>query len=187
MLRWSKGPELRWLDFDIENRPLSYAGDWTTAEVTAIAAGWADEKKVRCWALGEVEGPEMLERFFELYDQADGVTGHYIRKHDLPILNGALMEVGLPTLGRKLTSDTCLDLIRRKDISRSQAALADLYGVEAPKVGMSQKDWRAANRLTPEGIAGTKGRVIGDVHQHKALRVALHRAGALGAPRVWYP
>lgn len=31
----------RWLDFDIECRPLSwYGGDWVTKEITAIAAAW---------------------------------------------------------------------------------------------------------------------------------------------------
>ena len=34
---------MRVLDFDIENRPLSYLGsDFTTAEVTAIAWAWCD-------------------------------------------------------------------------------------------------------------------------------------------------
>ena len=33
--------------------------------------------------LGQVDTEEMLAGFRELYDQADVVTGHYIRKHDL--------------------------------------------------------------------------------------------------------
>jgi hypothetical protein len=33
-----------------------------------------------------------------LYNAADIVTGHYIKKFDLPILNGALFEHGLPLL-----------------------------------------------------------------------------------------
>ena len=188
MLRWKEGSRLRVLDFDIENRPLSYLGqDFTTAEVTAIGAGWADQARVHCWALGEVDGVEMLGEFRALYEQADLVTGHYIRKHDLPILNGALMEHGLPTLGPKLTSDTKLDLIKRKDLSASQESLADIYGVESPKEGMSQAAWREANRLTPAGIKETKRRVIGDVKQHRELRVALLAAGALKPPKVWTP
>jgi hypothetical protein len=39
----------RVLDFDIENRPLTYLGsDFTTAEVTAIAWAWTDARDVTC-------------------------------------------------------------------------------------------------------------------------------------------
>ena len=187
-LRWTDGRPLRWLDFDLENRPLSYMGsDFTSAEVTAIAASWVGEKRVRCWALGEATAEEMLRGFCALYEQADGVTGHYIRKHDLPILNGALLELGLPLLGSKLTSDTKLDLVRRKDLSASQESLGEMYGLSHPKEHMSQPQWRAANRLTPEGIRETKRRVKGDVRQHKSLRAKLIEAGALGPPKVWHP
>jgi len=187
-LRWTEGKPLRWLSFDIENRPLTYLGsDFTTAEVTAIAASWAGEKKVHCWALGEVTGEEMLLGFLGLYQACDGATGHYIRRHDLPIINGALLELGLPLLTAKLTCDTKMDLVRRKDLSASQESLGEMYGLSHPKEHMSQPAWRKANRLTPEGIRETRRRVIGDVKQHKALRNALLNAGALGPPKVWYP
>jgi hypothetical protein len=187
-LRWTDGKEFRWLDFDLENRPLSYAGnDWTTAEVTAIAASWVGQSRVRCWCLGEVSAEKMLTEFLKLYHQADGVTGHYIRKHDLPILNGALLELKLPLLGPKLTSDTCLDLVRKKDMSASQESLGEMFGVTHPKEHMSQPKWREANRLTPDGIKETKRRVRGDVRQHKALRAKLLEAGVLKAPRMWSP
>lgn len=184
---WSSKP-LRILDFDLENRPLTYLGqDFTTADVTAVAAGWADQKKVHVWCLGEVTAAVMLAGFKALYDEADVVTGHFIRNHDLPLINGALIEYGLPTLGPKLTSDTKNDLVRRKGVSVSQEALADMLGVTAPKEGMSQKHWRAANRLTPNGIQETKRRVVGDVRQHKELRARLAAAGLLGPPKVWRP
>jgi hypothetical protein len=43
------------LDFDIENRPLTYLGsDFTTAEVTAIAWAWTDAPQhVTCHLLGD--------------------------------------------------------------------------------------------------------------------------------------
>jgi hypothetical protein len=178
----------RILDLDIENRPLSYlGGDWTTAEITTIAAGWSDEKKVHCWALGEDDPAEMLWKFRELYDEADLVTGHYVRKHDLPILNGAYLEYHLPPLGAKWASDTCLDLTRRKDLSRSQEALAGMYGLPESKHHMSQPEWREANRLTPAGVAYAKKRVTDDVVQHKALRQRLIEAEALKGPKMWRP
>lgn len=187
-MRLVRAGRFRWLDWDIENRPLSYNGpDYTTAEITAIAAGWVDEKKVHCWALGEVSALEMLTGFRELCEEADGLTGHNIRRHDLPITNGAMLEHGLPPLPPKLTCDTYADLTRRKELSASQASLAEMLGVPEAKYGMSQPAWREANRLTPEGVALTRRRVIDDVVQHRALRERLIERRLLREPRVWSP
>ena len=184
-----KTSPLRTLDFDIENRPLSYwIPDRPTAEVTAIATCWIGEpQSMKVWLLGEDTLEEMLAGFAERYAEAEMVTGHYIRKHDLPILNGAMLEMGLPPLGPKLTSDTKIDLIGWKDIPKTQEHLADMFGVRAPKVQMTQAKWREANRLTPEGIELTYKRVAGDVKQHMALRKVLARKGLLKAPSVWKP
>src|SRR5690242_8588722 len=95
-LTYRRLKQLRVLDFDIENRPLSYLGqDYTTGEITAIAASWEGEHHVKVWLLGRDSPDDMLRGFVDLYDQADIVTGHYIRKHDLPIINGALLERGM--------------------------------------------------------------------------------------------
>lgn len=191
MISTARIRDLRVLDFDLENRPLAYWYDGqTTAEVTAIAVSWVGSETVDCRVLHlehEGSGQEMLEWFRSYYDQADMVTGHYIRKHDLPILNAAYLEYGLPLLGPKLTSDTQMDLIKRKDLSASQESLAAMFGMEEAKRHMTQTEWRKANRLTPEGIEATKERVMGDVIQHKALREKLIAAGALKAPRMWHP
>lgn len=179
---------LKILDFDIENRPLSYLGmDFTTAEITAIAAGWTDKSKVFVWALGDVTGEEMLTEFVKLYDEADIVTGHYIRNHDLPIINGALIELGLDPLSEKLSSCTKNDLIKRKGISASQESLSEMLELKAPKIQMNQSKWRSANRLTEEGIELTKKRVVGDIHQHKQLRKKLIDRGLLAPAKMWKP
>jgi hypothetical protein len=186
-MKWVSQP-LRTLDFDLENRPISYMGsDYTTADITAIAWSWYDREEVEVWLLGLVPQRMILEKFLERYAEADIVTGHYIRKHDLPIINGALMEHELPMLTAKLTSDTKLDLVKRAGISASQENLAEMYGLPHAKQHMSQIDWRKANRLTPEGIEATRKRVVDDVIQHKALRRRLIEAGALGPPRLWKP
>ena len=183
-----KWPRLRVLDFDIENRPLSYMGeDYTSGEVTAIAWQFVGESRGRCVLLGRETPHEMLEAFDEAYSQADLVTGHYIRKHDLPIISGALLEGGLPPLLPKLTQDTKLDLIKHKYLSASQESLAEMLEVPFPKVHMTQPGWREANRLTPEGIKKTAARVIGDVRQHIAMRAKLLACGALGPPKIWRP
>lgn len=177
-----KAPKL--LDLDIENRPLSYLGhDFTTSEITAIAASFGIGQNMHCWLLGRDDPQWTLEEFVRLYDQADVVTGHFLRKHDLPIINGALTEYGLPPLKPKLTIDTYLDLKPIKGVSKSQESLADMLGIDAPKVGMSQKDWRAANRL--ERLDLTRARVMGDVRQHQELRLKLTELKWLNPPKMW--
>jgi hypothetical protein len=190
----------RILDFDIENRPLSYwAPDRPSAEITSIAWSWLGESEVHCRLLAlkdEQISPfrthcewvgEILMDFVNAYDQADIVTGHYIRRHDLPIINGALIENGLPTLSQKLTSDTKLDLVKRQDLPVSQEALAAYLEIKAPKVQMTQADWRDANRLTRSGLDRTYKRVVGDVKQNKAMRAELIARDLLKGPRVWRP
>lgn len=182
----------RILDFDIENRPSSYWYEgMTTAEVTAIAWAWVDDpKNIEVQVLDprdENSFSFMLYRFKIAYDEADMVTGHYIRGHDLPILNGAYIESGLDPLSPKLTSDTKLDLMRYSDQPKTQEYLGSLMGTSAPKVHMTQTDWRAANRLTPEGLEKTKKRVMGDVKQHMQLRKQLINRGLLKSPKIWRP
>lgn len=178
---------LRVLDFDIENRPLSYLGsDFTTSEVTAISWAWVDQPlHVTVYLLGETELPEILRAFVQAYDQADMVTGHFILGHDLPMVNGALLELGMEALSDKIVQDTKVHLVRAKGISRSQESLGAMFRLDAPKVQMNQVKWRAANRLTPEGLAMVRERVVGDVQQHMELRLALIAGGYLSPPRRW--
>ena len=178
---------MRVLDFDIENRPLSYLGsDFTTAEVTAIAWAWCDAPEtVTVHLLGEIDLPSILAAFLAAYDQADMVTGHYIKGHDLPMVNGALMECRLPHLTNKLVQDTKLDLMRTKGISLSQESLGAMFRLDHAKVQMNQSKWRAANRLTPEGLAEVRQRVVGDVRQHIAMRRELLDLDYLCAPSWW--
>ena len=178
---------MRVLDFDIENRPLSYLGsDFTTAEVTAIAWAWCDQPDdVTVYLLGETDLPQILRSFRAAFDAADMVTGHYIKGHDLPMLNGALMECRMPPLPDKLVQDTKLDLMRAKGLSLSQESLGAMFRLDHGKVTMNQSKWRAANRLTPEGLAEVRQRVTGDVRQHMELRKELLALGYLGAPVMW--
>lgn len=178
---------MRVLDFDIENRPLSYLGsDFTTAEVTAISWAWCDApRRVSVHLLGESELPEILKAFCDVYAQADMVTGHYITGHDLPMLNGALVECRMPGLSDKLVQDTKTHLIRTKGISCSQESMGAMLRLDAAKVQMNQAKWRAANRLTPEGLRHVRKRVAGDVRQHIAMRRELLALGYLAPPSKW--
>jgi hypothetical protein len=193
---------LRVMTFDLENRPLHYAGfEWTSAEVTAMAWSWGDPAQVFVMLLnadghfeyylpGEMvptlmDPDQALKHVRQLMKDADVVTGHYIRKHDLPMLNGACIELGVEPLPTLLVCDTKEDLVKRKDFSVSQENLAAAFGLKNPKHSMSQAQWRTANRLTREGIAGARTRVVSDVLQHMELRAELVRRKLLRAPRNW--
>lgn len=176
----------RVLDFDIENRPLSYLGsDFTTAEVTAIAWAWVGSGRVTVRLLGQKYLPDILQEFVDAYTRADLVTGHYITGHDLPMINGALMEYRMPPLPPKMVSDTKTHLIRSKGLSLSQESLGAMFRLDAQKVSMNQSKWRAANRLTRAGLAEVRKRVTGDVRQHMQLRQELLACGYLAPPKRW--
>lgn len=182
-----KARPLRILDFDVEARPLHWiSGDYVSKEITAIAWAWvSDPTTIACRLLGEDPPESMLVDFLEAYDQADVVTGHFIRGYDLPMINGALTEYSLPALSDKLSHDTKLDLVRRAGLSGSQENLGAMLRLQHPKVKMDQSLWRSANRLTPEGREAARARVTGDVAQHIELRQRLIDLGYLGPPKVW--
>jgi hypothetical protein len=203
--------DLRILDFDIENRPLSYwVPDRPSAEVTSIAwmvAGEHDSIKVvglapPCWHKGHEEHcpdmpdflmtmPALLETFVAEYNRADMVTGHYIIMHDLPIINAMLYEQRMPLLTDKLASDTKLHMFSKKDLPATQEYLLELLDVRCPlgmtleKFHMTQPKWREANRLSPTGTELTKRRVTSDVHAHSHMRDAMLAQGWLSGPKVW--
>ena len=178
------------MSFDIENRPLSYWYDGqTTAQITAIASCWVDHpRSMRCQVLTLDPASEdtLLDIFLERYSKADVVTGHYIIRHDLPIINGALLERGDPPLRPKLVSDTRAHIKKRKDMPASQEALGEFLKLNNQKYLMTQSRWREANRLTPAGIRYTKRRVIADVREQMEMRSELIARGWLGRPLVWY-
>lgn len=161
-------------------------GDFVSREVTAIAARWVGypKPKTDVWLLGDVTPFDMLEGFVALYDFADVVTGHYIRGFDLPIINSALVEAGLPCLSDKMTQDTKLDLVKRHGMSGSLENLASDFGLRG-KVVMSQADWRDANRLTKSGLAKTRRRVVEDVDLTIRLRAVLLENDLLSPPSKW--
>lgn len=175
---------LRVLDFDIENRPWSYWYDGnTTSMPIAIAWSWVGETEVFHEGIKwsdfrskeEFEGALqwMLESFLYRYKEADAVTGHYIKKHDLPIINGACFRLGLPPMPPKVAIDTKVDLVRMGGISLSQENIAFMRRLEERKHRMNIPDWEDAYLLSDEGFEEVKERVTSDVRQHKALREEL--------------
>lgn len=187
------GRKLRILDFDIETRRIGFysAGRFAPdgCEPVIIAAQWEDAEEPYVFGLGNTWTLEsycsLVTKFRELYDRADIVTGHYIRKFDLPILNGAMLECGLTPLGEKLVIDTKTDLLDFAGQSKSQENLSALHQLEESKFHMNDTWWRKVARLTPEGLALARTRVTDDIKQHMALRGQLH--DWLTPPTLWKP
>ena len=190
-MRLERKAEVRILDFDVECRPIAWYGEWVTKQPTAIAGHFVGVwSGVEVAVIGESfdarnvldEERDMLERFRRAYDAADVVTGHYIRGFDLPLINGAMMRLGLPLLDSKLAQDTKGDLAKAHGLSKSQENLGAMFDLEHPKVPMNTALWGEGNMLLPEGIEATKKRVVGDVRQHVELRATMLERGVLAAP-----
>jgi hypothetical protein len=179
--------KLKILDLDTESRPLSYWGERPTAEITAIAWCFTDNiGSMEVRLLGVHDPVDMLQSFVTVYNIADIVTAHNIRRFDLPMINGNLMEYGLPKLTPKLTIDTYGDMVKRGDIPASQEYLLDLFGI-GTKLHMGQHSWREANRLLPQGIEKARQRVTGDVYDHMRLRPEMLKRNLLKPPKMWFP
>ena len=196
--------ELRVLDLDIETRPSGFyqAGRFKPigSEPIVISMCWAGTDKVESWTLGPLpvmsSDPEAqleqrkldgLSWFAARYNEADVVTGHYIGKFDLPILNGALFRAGLPLLGPKTICDTKLHLRSFAAFSQSQENLGAMLACERAKHHMCDEDWRAAGNLYPAATANCVERCEDDVLQHNELRLGLVERGALKPMRTWTP
>lgn len=188
-MRWTEGRKLRVLDFDTECRPMHYSEWRDESQITAIAWGWVGRAKVEDEVLEQdlSNAETMLDRFLDAYHEADLVTGHYIERHDLPLLNDHCLRFGKPLLGPKLSQDTKTLLPRVRGLGLSQENLATLFDLDEKKHHMNGRRWAISNTLSPEGQREARTRVVSDVKQHKALRSRLLEAGALGPPKVWRP
>lgn len=183
--------KLKILDFDIETRKVGFfqAGKFGPdgCEPIAIAASWIGGREVRVKLQPEYSVPELIEWFRELYDQADIITGHYIRRFDLPIISAMTLEFGLEKLGPKRTQDTKLDMIAKGGLAANQENLAGMWDLAESKFHMGDFHWREGTRLTPDGIELTRRRVVDDVKQHKHLYQHMVAEGYLKDPKVWRP
>lgn len=189
--------KMRVLDFDLECRPIAwYGGDFVTKQPTVIAwkfigergpvsVAWVGESDRSSNVLKEERA--MLEEFIQAYDQADMVTGHFIRAFDLPVINAARLRVGGSPIGKKLSSDTKLDLVKASGISKSMENLSAMFETKIQKYSMNTGKWADANMLLPNGIELAKKRCIEDVKEHIELRERLLEYGALRAPIEWSP
>ena len=187
MLRTST--TLKVLDFDTECRPMHYSEWRAESQITGIAWSWIGEEKVHCIVLEQdvSNEVEMLATFLEAFNAADMVAGHYLRKHDMPLLVDHCIHAGLPLPKPILVQDTMMDLVKVRGLGKSQENLATTFDLSAEKHHMNGARWRVANSLDAAGRAGTRKRVVDDVRQNKQLRTELLERGLLKAPRIWRP
>ena len=167
MLRWRSVRPLRGLCFDIENMPGTYGpGDYTHQKPTAPACRGLDGKRVWSWCFDRRDESAMrrdVEEFRALWDRADFVVGHNIRRHDVKILNGLYTSLDLPLLAQRKMVDTYLDQPKMAGLSRSLENLAARWGCPIQKLHLSECDWERAYDGIPEGVALMKRRVVSDV------------------------
>jgi len=189
-LRWSDAGPSRILDFDVETLARGYADpEWVPSLITAIAWSWLGDDKVETVTILDYASDldeylhmsfigcaEMLEQFVSVYNQADAVTGHNIRRFDLGVMNAELMRLQLPVLQSKRVIDT-IRLVRSKGFKKGQDVMADVLDVPAEKKAMNWAQWQRA--YAEPGWPEVRERVAGDVIQHKLLLGRLLELGYL--------
>jgi hypothetical protein len=193
------------LVFDTECRPMHYSEWRPESQITAYAWKWVTVKGglVIPWGNDKLYGGvltqnmenevELLEAFLQAYDWADLVIGHYIRKHDLPLINDHCLRAGFKPISerpQKLIQDTKTDFVKVKALGLSQDNLAETFELGREEGGtrkhhMSGANWRVANALDEAGRQDAWERVSSDVIQNLSLYQELRQRHALRAPLHW--
>lgn len=166
-LRTASPTPRRGLCFDIENKPGTFGpGDYTHPKVTAIGCAFLDDDEVLAWCLDRDDLAGMrqgAEEFRIIWNSADFVVGHNIRRHDRKILDGLYTALELPLLAPRRMVDTYLDQPKMAGMSRSLENLAARWGCPIQKMGLSEYDWERAYDGVDEGVELMRRRVTSDV------------------------
>lgn len=182
-MNWRTVRSYRGLAFDIENKPGTYGpADYTHPKVTAVGCMFLDESVCWAWCFNrksEVNMHDGAELFRDIWDEADFVLGHNIRRHDRKILDGFYTALGLPLLSQKKMVDTYLDMPKMEGLSRSLENLADRWGCPERKIHLTEHDWEQAYDGVPEYVALMRQRVTSDVRINVWLYEELKRRGLL--------
>jgi DNA polymerase elongation subunit (family B) len=116
--------------------------------------------------------------------EADMVTGHNIRRFDLPVIQAEVMRLGLPSLEPVLAQDT-IKLRTSKGFKKGQDVLGRLYRIADEKLSLDWQAWQDA--YDEDGWQTIRDRAESDVAMHKQLRSALLELDYLKEPRRWSP
>jgi DNA polymerase elongation subunit (family B) len=182
----------RILDFDIETIAAGFADpEWVPQKITCVAWSWIGSDVVEsrvCGPAGIFGKPErrakMLAPLLAALAEADMVTGHNIRRFDLPVIQAEVMRLGLPSLEPVLAQDT-IKLRASKGFKKGQDNLGRLYRIADEKLALDWQAWQDA--YDEDGWQTIRDRAESDVAMHKQLREALLELDYLKEPRRWAP
>jgi DNA polymerase elongation subunit (family B) len=182
----------RILDFDIETIAAGFADpEWVPQKITCVAWSWIGTDVVEsrvCGPAGLFGKPQlrakMLAPLLKALGEADMVTGHNIRRFDLPVLQAEVMRLGLPSLPVVLAQDT-IKLRTSKGFKKGQDVLGRLYRIADEKLSLDWQAWQDA--YDEDGWQTIRDRAESDVAMHKQLRAALIELDYLKEPRRWSP
>jgi DNA polymerase elongation subunit (family B) len=182
----------RILDFDIETIAAGFADpEWVPQKITCVAWSWIGSDVVEsrvCGPAGLFGKPQlrakMLAPLLKALGEADMVTGHNIRRFDLPVLQAEVMRLGLPSLPVVLAQDT-IKLRTSKGFKKGQDVLGRLYRIADEKLSLDWQAWQDA--YDEDGWQTIRDRAESDVAMHKQLRAALIELDYLKEPRRWSP
>ena len=157
-------------------------GDYTHPKVTAIGCQFLGQRRQRAWCFNRRDPDSMrrgAEEFRVIWDQADFVVGHNIRRHDAKLLAGFYTSLELPLLAEKRMLDTYLDQPKMQGLSRSLENLAARWGCPIQKLHLSEYDWERAYDGIPAGVKLMRQRVLSDVTINVWLYLELVERGLL--------
>lgn len=165
----------RVLDFDTENVPGFYwYDDKTTDFLHTVAWCWVDNPKLveyltTYWDPKRGLVMQDLGPFLAALSQADAVTGHNIKRHDIPLTNGHALRYGLKPIAWPAPLDTLQMFPKTGGISKSQENLAALYDLAEQKMRVPLPVWERASRGEPAASKIVVDRCISDVRGHAEL------------------
>jgi DNA polymerase elongation subunit (family B) len=191
-MRLRKVGQARILDFDIETVAAGFADpEWVPQKITCVAWSWIDSDVVEsrvCGPAGLFGKPwlraKMLKPLLDAFAEADMVTGHNIRRFDLPVIQAEVMRLGLPSLKPLLVQDT-IKLRASKGFKKGQDNLESLFGTQQQKLALNWQEWQDA--YDEDGWKTIRDRAETDVVGHKQIRAELIELGYLKEPRIWSP
>lgn len=168
-MNWQTLRLLDGLVVDVENKPGTYGpGDYTHPKLTAV--GWcsiereSDETTGRCLVRTDVDGMRAIaEELRVVWDAADFVVGHNMRRHDRKLLDGWFYALDLPLLSRKRIVDTYLDQPKLAGLSRSLENLTSRWGCPILKPHLEEHVWEAAYDGVAWAVDVMERRVRADV------------------------
>ena len=173
---------------DLENRPGPYGGQDFTFKHMISVAGQFDRKPKSMRYIAPGFSADDLEAFVEPLREANMVVTHNGFRHDLPLLNGTLVKMGLSPLPTLLVSDTYAHLIKRgQAFSASLGNLCQRFDVKDQKGSMGEPMWERVYEGDPAALLHLEAYNKGDVRATLALRHKLLDLGLLKPPSRWRP